>query len=306
MTFSSPSVLLLLIVPLILAMWVGQRRHRGVAVPVDHHMHGAPTLLSRFLGWLLRGGEMVPAGLLAVAIVLFAGPQALRVPEEERILTNIQICMDVSGSMSVQDRYGMARTAIESFTEAREGDAFGFTIFGSYPVRWTPLTRDLATIRHALAFANPRFQPPHMGGTMIGKALRFSRETMMAEADDEGDRLIILVSDGVSFDLNGGVASEIADELKEAKITLYHVHVGTDQTPPEVIEIARETGGKDFVATDPGGLTMIFNHIDRMQPARFRPATAIPMDFFQPFTIAGISLLGILLMVAFGLRPTPW
>jgi hypothetical protein len=94
--------------------------------------------------------------------------------------------------------------------------------------------------------------------------------------------------------------------MKAANITVYHIHVGTDPTPPDVIDIANSTGGESFVATDAGGLKRIFRHIDRMKPARFKPATAIPMDSYQPFAAIGLCLLGVLGVSAFGLRFTPW
>ena len=62
----------------------------------------------------------------------------------------------------------MARDAVVEFIDARDGDAFGLTLFGSYPIRWVPLTRDLEAIRNALPFADPQRQPMHMGGTRIG------------------------------------------------------------------------------------------------------------------------------------------
>ena len=94
--------------------------------------------------------------------------------------------------------------------------------------------------------------------------------------------------------------------LNKAKITVYHVHVGTDPVPSEVAEIANATGGEAFVATDDSGLKRIFKHIDRMKPTRYKSATAIPMDFFQPFALMGLCLLGAYNLGAFGLRYTPW
>jgi Ca-activated chloride channel homolog len=301
MTFVHSWVLILLAIPVLLALWLGQRRAWGLALPFDYQSHRRRGVLRV----LLTGFDMVPAVLLALVIVILARPQVLRVPEQERILTNIQLCMDVSGSMTTDNRYEMAKTAIEEFLKAREGDAVGFTIFGTQQIRWTPLTKDLDTIRRALPFADPRFQPPHMGGTMIGAALRFCRDNMVAEAG-EGDRLIILVSDGMSFDLNAGNASEVGDELNDAGITLYHVHVGTEQVPYEVTEIANMTGGEAFVATDKTGLERVFRHIDLMQPARFKPATAIPMDWFPPFALAGLGVLGLHMIGLLGMRYTPW
>jgi len=301
MTFVYPWVLLLIVLPILLSVWLLQRRAWGIALPFDHQEH--PNRM--FLGGLLKFWELIPSLLLSVIILMVAGPQIQRIPREERVLTNIQICMDVSRSMSMDNRYQMAKKAIEDFIVSRKGDALGFTLFGTQQIRWTPLTKDIATIRRALPFADPNNQPPFMGGTLIGAALRFCRDNMVAEAG-EGDRLLLLVSDGMSADVNGGNAVELAEEMKAAKITVYHVHVGTDPVPSEVTEIANTTGGEAFVATDENGLRRIFKHIDRMKPARFKAATAIPMDFFQPFAMVGLCLLGAFCLGAFGLRYTPW
>lgn len=301
MTFVYPWVLLGLVIPILLGAWVVQRRAWGIALPFDHQTHQRRW----FLGSLLRMSELLPMVLLAIAILILAVPQVQRIPKEERVLSNIQICMDVSGSMISDNRYEMAKKAIEDFIDSRDGDALGFTIFGTQQIRWTPLTKDIATIRRALPFADPRNQPPFMGGTQIGAALRFCRDNMIAEAE-EGDRLLLLVSDGVSFDINAGNVGEFIDEMKDANITVYHIHVGTDPVPAEVTEIANSTGGEAFVATDANGLKRIFKHIDRMKPAKFTPATAVPMDFFQPFAMASLIGVGLVSLFSLGVRYTPW
>lgn len=301
MTFAYPAALMLLVVPVLIMAWLWQRRAWGVALPLDHH----DVVRRPVLGGLLRVMELVPQLLLAVVIVILAGPQVQRVPDEERILSNIQICMDVSGSMSVDGRYQMAKKAMEEFIDSRKGDALGFTLFGTQQIRWTPLTKDIATIRRALPFADPNNQPPFMGGTMIGAALRFCRDNMVREAT-EGDRLLLLVSDGMSADVNDQNIGEFMDELKQANITLYHIHVGTDQAPATVMELATATGGESFIATDGNGVKRIFKHIDRMKPAKFKASTAIPMDYYQPFVFIGLGLMAAYGVSACLLRYTPW
>ncbi|MFK7961826.1 MAG: VWA domain-containing protein [Phycisphaerales bacterium] len=301
-SFAHPWMLTLLGLPVVLLVWAWQRRGTPVAMPFDHQSHRSRPLL----GAGLRGFEMVPAFLLAATIIVLAGPQTLQTPKRERVLSNIQICFDVSGSMNVEDRYTMARSSVERFIDRRDGDAFGLTLFGSYQIRWTPLTRDLSAIRGGLPFADPSRQPGHMGGTMIGSALRFCMKNMQEEVT-EGDKLIILVSDGVSADLGSGFAEgDVGTELAEAGIVTYHVHVGTGQVPDEMRAITRQTGGDSFVATDRRGLDEIFTHIDRMQPARFAPGGTVPMDWFAPFSLAALAGLGVHLIGLLGIRVTPW
>lgn len=299
MTFVHPWVLLLLAVPVLL-FWTVLGRAPGMVLPFDHQPH----VRRRWLSWLLGALETAPLLLLAAAIVMLAGPQKLQQPKSERLLTNIQLCMDVSGSM-YGERYRMAAKAIEDFTRAREGDAFGLTLFGSFQIRWIPLTRDLNAIRHAMPFADPAHQPRHMGGTAIAGALRFCQANMEAEAL-EGDRMIILVSDGWSSDLGGGQNEELGETLRAAGITLYHIHVAETDVPSEVVDLAAATGGAAMQATDPESIKQVFRHIDRMKPARFKPAGTIPMDYFRPFALAALSLAGLHALGLLGMRYTPW
>ncbi len=300
MTFAHPWVLLLLAFPVLLA-WIVLGRRPGVVVPFDHRTHHR----SHWLRILLGAFESAPLGVLAGAIVMLAGPLAMRQPHDERLLNNIEICLDVSGSMN-GDRYRMAAKAVSDFTKAREGDAFGLTLFGSEQIRWVHLTKDLKAIRDALPFADPEHQPNHMGGTMIAAALRFCRDNMISEAL-EGDRLIIMVSDGQSPDLDGAENERVAAELRDAGITLYHIHVAADAPiPTEVVDMAHLTGGDAMAAANPETIKEVFRHIDKMKPARFQPAGAQPMDDFSPFALAVLALVGVHLVGLLGVRYTPW
>lgn len=300
MTFTHPWVLLLLALPVVL-LWTILARPAGVVAPAD----GLPARRERrSLRVLLGFFEAVPLALLAAAILVLAGPQTLQQPKRERSLTNITICLDVSGSMSGRN-YQLASKAVEDFTLAREGDAFGLTLFGEQQIRWLPLTRDLQALRNALPFANPDFQPQHMQGTAIGAALRFCGRNMVVEART-GDRLIILVSDGMSFDLGAGVSDEIGGELKDEGITVFHIHIDESEVPADVLELVEITGGQSFAATDSQSLKAIFTHIDRMKPATFSNPGTVPLDRFAPFALVALVLCGLHAVGLLGARWTPW
>ena len=74
-------------------------------------------------------------GLLAIAILLLAGPQRPSASADARVLTNLEFCLDVSGSMMAPfgdgKRADKALEAIIEFTSYRKGDAFGLTAFGT-------------------------------------------------------------------------------------------------------------------------------------------------------------------------------
>lgn len=304
MTFARPWLLLLLVLPILLGVWEWQRRGHRLVLPFDW----VRTRSGRFLGRLVTTLNLTVPGLLAIAILFLAGPQRLTISADARVLTNVEICLDVSGSMGAPfgdgKRSDKAMEAITEFTKYRKGDAFGLTAFGTEVLHWVPVTKDLAAIRSAAPFLRPDRMPPYMGGTRIANALRSVHKTLIARP--EGDRMIVLISDGQSYDLGGGVAQKLGAELAKDNITVFYIHVAEGSPQDEVHTIASMTGGQAFAAGDPQALREVFKRIDAMKPARLLPSTAEPADFFWPFSIAGLGLLGFHLLSMLGLRYTPW
>ncbi len=307
--FGYPWVLVLLIIPIGLIILGWLRGAHRVALPFDHQV--AIDSNSNHNKWwfmLLRISRIIPKILLAIAIMLLAGPREFEQPKQERELTNIQFCIDVSGSMTADfgdtDRYEAAMIAMNSFIDQREGDAFGLTIFGNEYLHWVPLTSDPSAFKCAPPFLHPSKLPNEYGGTAIGHALRACEKVLINR--EKGDRMIVLFSDGQSFDLYNGKELEVAKLLKESKIRLYAIHIGNGGIPEPVETIAQMTGGAGFPAGDTGSLKLVFKHIDKMSKSKLKRVTPDPVDYYWPFVVTGLSLLIIRILCLFGLRYTPW
>jgi Ca-activated chloride channel family protein len=304
MTFAHPLVLLLLAAPVLLVAWEWQRRGHPLVLPFDH---GRPSR-GRILRRVVTIANLVAPLLLAVAILLLAGPRRLARPEKARAITNILFALDVSGSMRSPfgdgTRSDKAIQAIQDFTTYRKGDAFGLTIFGTDVLHWVPVTKDLSALRFSAPFLRPEKMPPYLWGTQIGRALRACQKVLTAQP--EGDRMVVLISDGESADLGGGAAEELGNALSADRITVYYIHVADGQPQNETFTIASLTGGQAFAAGDPAALREVFQHIDQMQPTRLQPGTPEFTDFIWPLALAGLGLLGLQIVGAFGLRYTPW
>ncbi len=304
MSFAYPAVLALLAVPVLLIAWVWRRTNGRVALPLDYGGQSSGR------GWaaLLAMAESLPALILAVVIVLLAGPQQMSAPKNNRVLTNIEFCVDVSSSMITPlgdgSRYDGSMKAIDSFLDVRKGDAFGLTFFGNNVLHWVPLTSDPSAIRCAPPFMKPENVPNWMGGTMIGKALLACKEILTSR--EEGDRMIILVSDGESFDLSGGNDETIAQTLKRSNIAVYAIHISDRSPPPAIVNITALTGGEVFPVDDPGALKAVFQRIDAMRETKLEKTASDLLDHFGPLCIAGLSLLCLSGCALFGLRYTPW
>ncbi|MBK1825702.1 vWA domain-containing protein [Haloferula rosea] len=305
MSFHHPAFLWLLALPLIWGFWQWVRRGHAVALPFDH----GGLREGRVLRFFIHLAGSLPAVLLAVAVLMLAGPRRPAPPTDERVLNNILLCIDVSGSMSVPfggngTRFEAAVAAAQAFCDFREGDAFGLTVFGSEYLHWVPPTRELSAVSNAMKYVRPSNMPGWMGGTLIANALRGCREQLLQVA--EGDRAVVLISDGSSADFNNGGDRAVAEELAADGIRVFGILIGDGAGAGGLETVSAATGGKMFVVGDSGALDEVFREIDRMQKARFKPSTADWVDYHEPFAIAGLAALLLYALTLLGLRYTPW
>ena len=310
MSFRFPMLLLLLVLPVVLAFWLWARRGQPLVIPFDHGTQRS----GRHLRALVVLSEMALPLLLAVTILLLAAPRRMAPPRDQRILTNILFCLDVSGSMTARigrsqqngeplRRYDAAMLAIQEFCSFRDGDAFGLTIFGNEQLHWLPPTRDLSAIKYSVPFLDPETLPRWFGGTEIGAALDACRKEL-AETQ-EGDRAIILVTDGSSADLGGSQTQQFGARLQADRVRVYCILIGSSDGA-DVQQICDMTGGRLFEAGDPDTLTYVFREIDQMQKARFKAVATTWVRWDRPFLLAGLSLLALYAITQLGLRFTPW
>lgn len=305
MTFAYPIVLIALAIPIFLIVFQWRTHSRSLPLPFDHRA----VRDRKWLGILLNLVNTLPALILATLILIAAGPRTFERPKSERELTNILFCLDVSGSMTASfgsgDRYDAAMESLNEFLQYREGDAFSLMVFGGDHLRWVPLTTDVSAFKNAPPFLHPSKLPPWFNqGTAIGKALKQGRKELLAA--ENGDRMIILLSDGMSADLSNGSDVQIARELEEDGITVYAIHIGGGAAPAEVSVISSITGGETFAAGDPDALKAVFARIDEMAQASLVRLTPDPVDNFGPYLMVALSLAGLYLLTLFGLRYNPW
>jgi Ca-activated chloride channel homolog len=287
------------------SFWQWVRRGHPLVLPFDYGRQRE----GRRLRVLVNLATTLPALLLAVAVLVLAGPRRPAPPENERILHNIIICLDMSGSMSMRfgnsTRFEAAMASARQFCDYRHGDAFGLTVFGVEYLNWFPPTKELSAIRNALPFVQSARALPWFGGTMIARALGGCKERLVRAK--EGDRAIILITDGGSGDFAGGHDRQIAQELAAAKIRVFTILVGNDGFGIDgIYTIAAGTAGKVFEAGDPAALATVFREIDHMQKAKFKPVTSDWVDYYRPLSLAGAIIAGLWGFTLFGLRYTPW
>ncbi len=312
MTFAYPKLILLLAIPVALLFWEWVRQGRPLVMPFD----GVRQRRGWLVGLPVLMANSLPAVLLALAILLLARPLTFEPPKTQRELTNIQIVLDASTSMvfhtygpqggeKPHTRFHGAMDALETFLTTREGDAFGLTIFSRQFLHWVPLTQDTAAIRMARRIIWPEMFPDEIWGhTFIAKALNGAIAPLSRHA--EGDRMIILMTDGEGEDIGGGREREVIAKLKQHKIVVFAIALNDEGFTPGLENIANETGGQAFKALTPQALKVVFDRIDDMKKVEIREIKPRVIDHFEPFLPPTLVLLAMQVLVLFGLRFTPW
>jgi Ca-activated chloride channel family protein len=233
--------------------------------------------------------------------------EPIQLPNEGR---EIMLAVDLSTSMREQDmqyqgqyidRLSVVKAVLNEFITARTGDRLGLILFADTAFLQTPLTRDLTTVAKMLDEA----QIGLVGqATAIGDALGLAVKRFALK--DDSNRILILLTDGQNT--AGNLAPDEALILaKDAGIKVYTVGVGADSQSnffgfqmqrgsaldeSLLTDIARETGGQYFRATDVASLQRIYQMLDQLEPISdnsetVRPQTAL---FYIPLFIAVLLL----------------
>ncbi len=255
---------------------------------------------------------------LSCIIIALARPQIkFDETQTEGEGVDIILCIDVSGSMTAQDfspnRMEAAKKVAEDFVDNRPSDRIGVVIFAGESFTQCPLTTDHDVLKAQIQqIRNGLLED----GTAIGSGLATGVDRLRNSKSKS--KVIILLTDGVN---NGGLidpstAREIA---KTFKVKVYTIGVGTDgfaptpvSTPMGIVmqnekvaidekllqNIASETGGKYFRATDNRSLNNIYKEIDGLEKSKVEITTFHRFtEKFYPliFIAMGLLLIEIIL-----------
>ena len=302
-----PYLALLLLLPL---GWWWMRRHR-VRLPYPRPERLATGSRSARRVWwhwptVFRS---VALGLVAMALV-----QPVRIwerIESEREGVAIMLAVDISSSMLAEDfrpdnRIEVAKREVVRFVEGRESDWIGLVAFAGEALTMVPGTLDHAVVETAVEGLEAG---QLRDGTAIGVALA-TAANRLRELEPES-RIVVLLTDGDNN--SGSISPEEATAAAAALgIRIYTIGVGQDGVAPvpvartafgyqyanvrvhvndELLEqMATSTGGLYFRATDPEGLTRIYDRINELETTPLREVR----------TVERVGLRRELLLVALG------
>lgn len=327
MFFEYPSLLWLLLVPVLLAaLYI----YRELASRVPH------LRVSNAAPWLSSGGSFLSVlrhlpfvlRLTALCLIIVAIARPRSSSQVEKIDTegiDIVLAMDVSTSMLARDftpdRISAAKDIAIEFIAQRPSDRMGIVVFAGESYTQCPLTTDRATLINMMKEVQTDLIED---GTAIGNGLATAVARM--SGSDAPSRVVILLTDGVNN--RGEVAPLTAAQIaKTYGIRVYTIGVGANGMAPypvvtpwgieerkiqvEIDEellkgIAETTGGRYFRATDNTKLQEIYAEINRMEKSKTSiDSFPIYKELFSPFAIAALICLLAELLVRLLLRRLP-
>lgn len=338
MRFASPFALSLL--ALLPILWLLSQRRQPMALPFPStFMLGAfrPTLATRMrhtLPWLRSLA-------LVLVVVALARPQwgveATRIYREG---IAIAMVVDTSSSMGALDlqigarqanRLDVVKETFRGFVKGnggklpgREGDLISLVTFARYATALSPLTLDHDALISALEQVKITALPEE-DGTAIGEGMVAGIEVLRRAAG--ASKVMIVLTDGANnagdtdplraaqiakalglrvYTIGAGTQGSALLPVREgAEIVLRQVPVYIDEDT--LTQIANQTGGQYFRATDGQALEAIYAQIDHLEKARnVAEHYQQYIEGYAPLLLVALALLMLeMVLVSTRLRTLP-
>lgn len=328
MYFEYPALLWLLVLPLLLIVHYvymelkGRNPHLRVsnAIPWKQEKNTVLNII-RHIPFVLR---IAALSLIIIAIARPRSSTKLDKVQSEGI--DIMLTMDVSTSMLARDftpdRISAAKDIAIEFIAQRPSDRMGIVVFAGESYTQCPLTTDRATLINMMKEVSTNLLED---GTAIGNGL--ATAVARLKDSDAKSRVIILLTDGVNN--SGEIAPETAADIaKTYGIRVYAIGIGANGEAPypvmtpwgvdiqkvkvEIDEqlltnIANETGGRYFRATDNTKLAEIYSEIGKMEKTRTTiDSFPVYKELFLGYAVAALICLMLeLLLNVFVIRRLP-
>ena len=315
---ANPEMLwLLLLLPLLIWYAVKYKAKRKVTLRLStiEQIRKTPRSLKARLRPLMLILECLAFGAMVIAL---SRPQQTNTTESINSKgINIVLCMDISGSMLSEDfkpnRIEAAKKIAVQFVKERPADRIGLVVFAGESYTQCPLTIDHNVLIEQL-------EKIHSGmlvdGTAIGMGLGTAVDRLRHAQGKS--KVVILMTDGVNN--TGKIDPQTALELAKAyQIKVYTIGVGTEgealfpvQTPmgiqkqmlpvqidePLLKQIAAQTGGQYFRATNNKKLADIYHTIDQLEKTKIKVnAFKEYKDLFFSFVFVALSALALSLIL---------
>lgn len=299
---------LLFVIPVLI--YENLRRNRqqqaSMLITTTHFIEGVKSIKtsSLHLPFLLRC-----LGLIFLIIALARPQKKFSETQTQGEGIDIVLCFDISGSMTEKDfppnRLEASKEVATRFVEDRPGDRLGIVIFSNLSFTLCPLTTDHNTVLSQIQNIQSGYLQDE--GTAIGSGLATSVDRLRYSKSKS--KIIVLLTDGVDF--GGTIPPDLALQMaKYYGVKIYTVGVGSEKEIDEVVDsplgpvvqhkklefnegllknLAKQTNGQYFHATDKAALQKSYASINRLEKSKIESTTYNRYtDEFLPWLLAGL------------------
>jgi Ca-activated chloride channel family protein len=304
---------LLLVIPLLLLWYILKHKKQTAILEIST----TSGLLKGNQFWTILKHSLFVLRALAITLIIIAmaRPQTVDVSTKTKTTRGIDIVMaiDVSASMLAKDlkpnRLEALKKVASKFINRRPNDRIGLVEYAGESYTRTPVTSDKGIILKSLR--DIKYNTIITGGTAIGMGLATAVNRL--KESKAKSRIIILLTDGVNN--SGFIDPQTASELAvEYGIKTYTIGLGSNgmALSPVAInngkfqysriqveidekllkEIASETGGKYFRATNNKKLEDIYDEIDQLEKTEIEEFKYYNYEEkFRPLVLLALGLL---------------
>ena len=304
---------LLLVIPVLLLWYILKHKKQTAILEIST----TSGLLKGNQFWTILKHSLFVLRALAITLIIVAmtRPQTVDVSTKTKTTRGIDIVMaiDVSASMLAKDlkpnRLEALKKVASKFINRRPNDRIGLVEYAGESYTRTPVTSDKGIILKSLR--NIKYNNIITGGTAIGMGLATAVNRL--KESKAKSRIIILLTDGVNN--SGFIDPKTASELAvEYDIKTYTIGLGSNgmALSPVAInngkfqysriqveidekllkEIASETGGKYFRATNNKKLEDIYDEIDKLEKTEIEEFKYYNYEEkFRPLVLLALGLL---------------
>lgn len=269
------------LIPLIIYLFFRKQKKFGIKIPSvkkikKYSLGSKKYLIGKYLIFM------------SSILMVFALARPQMVSKENKIKRNgvdIVISLDLSLSMMQEDfkpnRLEKSKEMLEKFVSKRLNDRLGLVIFGGDAYTKIPLTFDNKMVKETIRKITIKDITSNQR-TAIGMGLGVSLNRL--KNSKAKSKIIILITDGENN--AGSISPEEARKLaKELGIKVYTIGIGAKEINiPTLLgkrtlkntsldenllrNIAKETNGKYFRASDSKEFNNIFNEIDKLEKSK--------------------------------------
>jgi len=305
---------LLLVIPVLVAWYGFNHKKTSADLKVSNVESFGQNNIWAYLKHSLFGLRLLAIALIITAL---ARPQTVDVSSKTKTTRGIDIVMaiDVSASMLAKDlkpnRLEALKTVASKFINRRPNDRIGLVEYAGESYTRTPITSDKAITLRSLK--EIKYNTIITGGTAIGMGLATAVNRI--KDSKAKSKIIILLTDGVNN--SGFIDPKTASELAvEYGIKTYTIGLGSNgmalspvainngafqyaRTQVEIDEkllkdIAKETGGQYFRATNNEKLEAIYDEIDSLEKTEIEEFKFYNYEEkFRPLVLLALGLLGV-------------